>query len=175
MVFPRCRGWGGELRFVGLFASFPVFSCSALGWRELQRGLPALTPQRVLASLLGGLSCPQASAPSRCAARSPGGHQSRRTRPSQAWHSGQTHSRRRLAPPEGFWEKPQPTWPVPEADLAPCCLPFSVGGRTGGPRGRRWGRLPWLPAWPGRLAQGRGFLLGETGRGRSGFLLWGPD
>lgn len=70
------------LRFVDLFVNIHLFSCSALGWREPRRGPPALTPHRVLALLLGGLSCPQAGAPSRRAARSPGGRQSRRTRPS---------------------------------------------------------------------------------------------
>lgn len=65
-----------------------------------------------------------------------------------------------LAQPGDFWEKPQPTWPVPEADLAPCCLPSlweaGLGGLRGG-GGQPGSRLTWLPA---RLSCG---LLGRRG------------
>ena len=56
---------------------------------------------------------------------------------------GSVDSRTRLAQRDDFWEKPQPTWPEPEADLAPEHLSFSVGGQDWGPQGRGWGAA-WL-------------------------------
>ena len=99
---------------------------------------------------------PGCSALSPCAARPHAGRleQQSQTPPRTV---GSVDSRRRLAQRNDFWEKPQPTWPEPEADLAPEHLSFSVGGQDWGPQGRGRGAA-WLSSpnrLPARLARSK--------------------
>lgn len=140
------RGWAAYCIFKNLFTirTFSFLCCSALCWQGLR-----CTPLGVGIAPGWPLLSPRPCALSPCAACSRGGCQSRRTRPFPGT-GGRADSRRRLAQPKDFWEKPQPTWSVTEANLAPKCLPFSVGGRTGrGGFGAEVGVQPgWLPSLP---------------------------
>lgn len=71
------------------------------------------------------------------------GHSSRtRTLPGPV---GTADSRTHLPQHEDFWEKPEPTWPGPQADLAPQHLLSSVGGQDWGPVAEAGVPPGWLP------------------------------